>query len=185
MRRLMAFGAAAVVGAVLFMGAPAFAATGYPPPTVGTPPPTALLTATSVTCPVGSTCTLSFSGFLPGSTVQIFVAGTLAANLDSSCQRFLHCHRVRDRSAHQHQRRSIDRRSIWSELGDRDRYCVDWPGRSVSGTVTIPSPASNTGTGGAAGRAEQLALPVGPVQRVRLRPPPARGPSPSPAPRSA
>jgi len=78
MRRLMAFGAAAVVGAVLFMGAPAYAApAGYPPPTT-TPvnPPVSL----TVTCPVGATCTVSFSGFLPGTPFQIIIAGSIAAS---------------------------------------------------------------------------------------------------------
>jgi hypothetical protein len=78
MRRLMAFGAAAVVGAVLFMGAPAYAATtGYPPPTTTPVAPPATLT---ITCPVGSTCTLTFTGFLPGSPFQIIVAGQIAAS---------------------------------------------------------------------------------------------------------
>jgi hypothetical protein len=77
MRRLMAFGAAAVVGAVLFMGAPAYAATGYPPPTTT---PGGAPTTLAATCPVGSTCTISFAGFAPGTAFQIFVNGQLAAS---------------------------------------------------------------------------------------------------------
>jgi hypothetical protein len=77
MRRLMAFGAAAVVGAVLFMGAPAYAATGYPPPTTT---PGGAPTTLAATCPVGSTCTISFAGFAPGTPFQIFVNGQLAAS---------------------------------------------------------------------------------------------------------
>jgi len=77
MRRLMAIGAAAVVGAILFMGAPAFAATtGYPPPTTVPVTPPSL----SAICPIGSTVTVTYSGFLPGSPFQIVIAGQLAAS---------------------------------------------------------------------------------------------------------
>jgi hypothetical protein len=78
MRRLMAVGAAAVVGAILFMGAPALAATpGYPPTTTTVPPVSSL----TLTCPVGGSGTLTFTGFLPGSTVTITILGATASTV--------------------------------------------------------------------------------------------------------
>ncbi len=154
MRRLMALGAAAVVGAVLFMGAPALAATpGYPPPTVGTPPPTTVLTATSVTCPVGSTCTITFTGFLPGSTVQIFLAGQLAATVTVPASgSFTVTVAVTDPHISINGGPLIAVPYGANSVTATGTAASGQPG-SVSGTVTIPSPATNTGTGGTTGAA--------------------------------
>lgn len=68
MRRLFLLVAAAAVALTLsFSSGAAFAATAYPPPVTQT-----------VTCGIGNTCVIVFSGFAPGTTVAFFVNGISA-----------------------------------------------------------------------------------------------------------
>jgi hypothetical protein len=68
MRRLFLLVAAAAVALTLsFSSGAAFAANPYPPPVTQT-----------VTCGIGNTCVIVFSGFAPGTTVAFFVNGISA-----------------------------------------------------------------------------------------------------------
>jgi hypothetical protein len=68
MRKLFLLVAAAAVALTLsFSSGAAFAATAYPPPVTQT-----------VTCGIGQTCVITFSGFAPGTTVAFFVNGISA-----------------------------------------------------------------------------------------------------------
>jgi hypothetical protein len=80
MRRLKAIGATAVVAAVLFIGAPAYATTGYPPPTttpatpVTTPQAPVSTPKAPVSTPAASTTSSSGLAFT-GADIGMMVGG--------------------------------------------------------------------------------------------------------------